>query len=84
MPLDANGRAAVARQWMRDLDGSQSVAFTKADLQAAIIAVDEWMDDNASSFNQSLPVGFRTAATTAQKMEILAYVLWRRIARLGG
>jgi hypothetical protein len=65
---------------MRDDNGD--AAFTKPQLTAAIAAADQWVEDNTVSFNQALPVGFRTAATASQKIAVLAYVLWRRAGRL--
>lgn len=81
MALDAPGRARVAAQWMRE-QLTPTSGFTKADLTAAVAAADDWMDTNQASYNTALPVGFRTNATTAQKAELFAYVLWRRIGRL--
>lgn len=81
MPLDATGRARVAAQWMRD-NTSPCSGFTKADLAAAVAAIDDWIDANQTSFNAALPQPFRTAATLAQKSDVFAYVLWRRQARL--
>lgn len=78
--LGAQARQRVAAQWMRE--NVSSTSFTKAQLLAAVAATDDWIEDNLASFNQSLPAGFRTSATTEQKAEVFAYVLWRRIGRL--
>lgn len=78
--LTEQGRARVAAQWGRD--NETPVAFTKPDLAAAVAAVDDWVEANTPSFNQALPLPFRTSATAAQKAEIFAYVLWRRVGRL--
>ncbi|MEV0584092.1 hypothetical protein [Nonomuraea sp. NPDC050310] len=56
--------------------------FSKNDLADAVAAVDDWIDANQASFNQSLPTPFRTGATTVQKAALFGYVLWRRIGRL--
>lgn len=81
--LPALDRARAALQFMRDSSLSQeSCGFTKADLQAALGATDQWVEDNTTSFNTALPQPFRGQATTAQKTMLLAYVLWRRIGRL--
>lgn len=78
--LDATARARTAAQWMRE--NLTACTFTKPDLQAAVAAADQWVEDNSTSFNSALPVGFRTEATAAQKIAVLGYVLWRRIGRL--
>lgn len=51
---------------------------TKADLQAAVNAADNWADANAASYNSALPATFRTNATTAQKAVLLAVVVLAR------
>lgn len=81
MPLDATGRARTAAQWMRENQGP--TPFSRADLVAAIAAVDDWVDANQASFNAALPVAVRGANTTAaQKIDLLLYVLLRRQGRL--
>jgi len=59
-------------------DNATTVAFSKAQLIAAINAVDDWAEANATSYNNALPVAVRTNATTAQKALLLAYVCMRR------
>lgn len=56
---------------------------TRADLKAAVDAVDAWCDANQTSFNQAIPVAARTALTADQKAWLLCYVVRRRIADLG-
>lgn len=78
--LTEQARQRVAAQWMREND--TPVAFTKADLLAAVAATDEWIETNTPSFVAALPQPFRGASTGPQKAAIFAYVLWRRIGRL--
>ncbi len=78
--LGAQARQRVAAQWMRE--NVTPTGFTKAELLAAVAATDDWIEANMTAFNSALPVAFRSAATSAQKSEIFAYVLWRRINRL--
>jgi hypothetical protein len=47
-------------------------------IKAAVDAADQWADDNATAFNNALPVPFRTTATTAQKTLLLSYVILKR------
>lgn len=81
MALDATGRARTLAQWMREMD-DPCAGLTKPDLQAALAAIDDWIDANQTSFNSNLPQPFRSTATTAMKMRLFAYVLWRRAGRL--
>ncbi|MEV8636871.1 hypothetical protein AB0395_35035 [Streptosporangium sp. NPDC051023] len=78
--LGTAARRIVAAQWMRD--NLTTTTFTKDDLTLAVAATDDWIELNMASFNLALPVGFRSSATAAQKAEIFAYVLWRRVGRL--
>lgn len=55
---------------------------TKADLKAAVDAVDDWCDANQASFNTAIPLPARTALTAAQKGWLLGYVVRKRIADL--
>jgi hypothetical protein len=50
----------------------------KADIQAAVAAVDDWIVANAAAFNTAIPVAARNALTSAQKARLLAYVVRRR------
>lgn len=78
--LDATARARTVAQWMRE--NTAACGFTKTDLHAAVAAADQWVEDNTTSYNQALPLPFRSSATAEQKAWVLAYVLWRRIGRL--
>lgn len=69
-------RERIWRWFMRR--NTDPCAFSKADLRAAINAVDVWIDANASSFNTALPQPFRGAATADQKTLILCWVAMRR------
>ena len=75
---------AVRQQLWRGLMRFWSAALatlagcTKADLQAAVNAADDWANTNAASYNSALPATFRTNATTAQKAVLLAVVVLAR------
>ncbi len=56
-------------------------AVLKTEGRAAVDAADDWVESNMTSFNSALPVGFRTKASTLQKAQLLAAVLWRKIGR---
>ena len=50
----------------------------KVDLRAVVNAVDQWIDDNAASFNNALPQPGQTELTTKQKVKIFVEVAERR------
>ena len=52
--------------------------LTKPQLDAAIAAIDDWIDANAASFNTALPLPARTALTAGQKAELFFIVTRRR------
>lgn len=77
--LDSTNRAAVSADFQRDLSVTRtSLALTKAQLQAAIDATDQWIDDNASAFNSALPTAARTTLTAQQKLDLFLRVARRR------
>jgi hypothetical protein len=80
MPLSTLDRARTVAQWMRQ--NTEPCSFNKAAVTAALAAADTWVDDNQTSYNQALPPAFRNNATTAQKVALLGFVLWRRIGLL--
>lgn len=75
------------RQQLR-ADWGRAVSFrreafplTKAQLDAAIAAADDWVEANAVSFNNALPAAAKTNLNAAQKAELLNMVA---LARFGG
>lgn len=52
--------------------------LTKPQLDAAIAAIDDWIEANAVSFNQSLPVAARNNLTARQKAQLLSRVALAR------
>ena len=70
-------RTAVGNQWMRD-NNTPLGALTKAELRAAVNAMDQWIDDNASAFNTSIPQPARAQLTAKQKAWLFSYVIKRR------
>lgn len=74
--LSAADRQVVKAQWMREPIGA--CAVSKADLQAAINAIDDWVDANAASFNVAIPQPARSALTIKQKAWLLTFVVRQR------
>jgi len=52
----------------------------RADIIAAVNAIDDWVVANAAAFNTAIPTAARTGLTTAQKANLLAAVVLRRYA----
>jgi len=52
--------------------------MSKVDIRAAVNAADQWIDDNASSFNAAIPQPARGAMTAKQKARLLVWVVERR------
>lgn len=77
--LPAGDRASLRRDFASELSGSRTPCSTsKPDLQAAVDAVDGWLDANAASLNAAIPVAARTTLTVKQKAQLLVYVIRRR------
>lgn len=76
-PVRLSLRADFAKQLS---DRRESFGLSKAQLDAAIAAVDQWVEDNAASFNTALPPAARTGLTAQQKTELLYRVA---LARFG-
>ena len=70
-------RSAVWTQWMRD-NRDPCGAMTKAELRAAVNAIDDWAEANAAEFNLAIPQPARAALSARQKAWLLFYVLRRR------
>jgi len=79
MALTADQRKAIRADWGSDLSSRvEPFNLSKPDLDAAIVAVDAWIDSNATSYNQALPQPARSTLTAAQKAELLYRVALRR------
>lgn len=75
---DAQRREAWAELMAEVSRRRESVALTKPDLRAAINAVDQWVSDNAASFNTALPAAAQAGLTPSQKAELLVFVTRKR------
>lgn len=53
--------------------------LVKSDLLDAVVATDEWIDDNQGSYNQALPVAARTNLTTEHKTLLFCAVALARV-----
>lgn len=75
---DADRREAWALLMQDWSDKRQNIPMTKDVLRAAINAIDQWIDDQATSFNNALPLAVRQALTPDQKIDLFMFVLTRR------
>ena len=57
-------------------------AMTKVDIRAAVNAVDDWVNTNATAFNTAIPQPARAQLTTRQKALLLLFVVDRRFGVL--
>jgi hypothetical protein len=76
--LSNNDRAQLDAEFQRVAENIQDLGVTKAELRAAVDAVDDWADANASAFNTAIPQPARGAMTTRQKTMLLMYVILKR------
>lgn len=53
-------------------------ALTKADLRAALNALDDFLNSNAATINAAIPQPARSALTTSQKARLLMFVVRKR------
>ena len=67
-------------EFMSRLSGGRESTdtLTKADLRAALNAVDDWVSDNQASFNSAIPQPARGVLTTPQKVRLLNMVVDKR------
>lgn len=73
-------QAQIQSQFMHDTSiiRQQVSGVLKADLLAAVQAIDTWIDTNAVAFNSALPVAARNNLTQAQKLRLFVYVAQER------
>lgn len=56
----------------------------KADLRAAVNAVDDWVDQNAASYNAAIPLPARDELSAKQKVRLLQVVVRARLENQHG
>jgi hypothetical protein len=73
-------RAALWAEFMAQVSAERDglPGVLKADLRAAINAIDDWVVANATAFNTAIPQPARGALTTGQKARLLSFVALRR------
>lgn len=78
--LGEEDRVTVWREFMADRSLARDAfgALTKADMRAAVDALDAFLNDNAVTINSAIPQPARAALTTQQKALLLRFVIARR------
>lgn len=76
--MNSADRAACHAELLRDLSSETLGAVTKADVRAAVDAIDQFLHDNASGINTAIPQPARAQLTTSQKARLLMAVVRRR------
>jgi NAD(P)H-dependent FMN reductase len=76
MALPELVRDAAWQEFMqRESALANALGLTKAELRAAVAAVDAWVDAASPSFNTALPAAARNALSASQKAGLLALIL---------
>lgn len=77
--LSAEDRQAIWAKYMQDCGSARiEIPLAKAELRAAVDAIDGWVDANAASFNAAIPQPARGALSTKEKSSLLVYVVRKR------
>lgn len=71
-------RFACWRDYQRDERHGAFGALTKADLRAAVNALDQFLSDNAAAINTAIPQPARAQLTVPQKALLLQFVIQKR------
>lgn len=81
--LSDNDRAELWAEFMRELsrDRDSVGAITKADLRAAVNALDDYLHTNASAINTAIPQPARGVLTASQKARLLRAVITQRYVK---
>lgn len=77
--LSAAQRAELWAAYMQDIsEAREPCAITKAQLRAAVDALDAWLETNAATINTAIPQPARGSLTAPQKARLLTYVIRQR------
>lgn len=80
MALDGTQRADATEKLIRKMfvEANQTAQLDTTEVRALIDAMDDYLEANASSINQSIPAGVRGKATMPQKAMAMAYCAMKR------
>lgn len=74
-------RQACWREFMEQTSNAHELyaqPLTKADIRAAVDAIDQWLTDNAASGNQAIPQPARGGLSAAQKARMQSIIVLKR------
>lgn len=72
-------RLTVWADTMSDFSRTRDeLPLTKADLRAAIDAIDAWVNSNAASLNAAIPQPARSALNSTQKSRLMLAIIQKR------
>ena len=75
---DADRALAHAETMRKYSADALPCSIVKADLRAAVNAIDQYLSDNAAAINSAIPQPARGALSTVEKALILMFVIERR------
>lgn len=78
--LTTEQRQALWAAFQRE--NTESISVTKADLRAAVDALDDWFDANMATINTAIPQPARGALSTKQKAMLFMYAMTKRFEAL--
>lgn len=79
MALSAPVKLAVRRALHRAYSAQEmAIPWVKADVDAAITALDDFLDANVATINSALPNPFRSTASTGDKAVLMATITMAR------
>lgn len=76
--LSTAGLADVYRDFVAGFARDETINIVKADLRAAVAALDAYLADNAASINSAIPQPARANLTAQQKARLLSIVALTR------
>ncbi len=77
--LSDGDRVIVWAKYMEDTSSDRiTIGMSKPELRAAVNGVDDWVNDNAVSFNNAFPEPSKSALTNKEKVALLTRVVYKR------
>lgn len=77
--LTEEERKEIWAEFQREASAKrEALPLTKAQLRAAVNALDDYFDANGAALNSAIPQPARGALTTRQKLFLVVYVLTQR------
>lgn len=74
--LSDPNRASLLAEFSSELSSlRESCTVSRADLRAAVNALDDYLNTNAAAINTAIPQPARANLTTVQKARLLSYVI---------